>query len=260
MGHERIGPLPKTKQWRRIVEEMASFPTGNAEVADIASETLRCVRNRFVHINEDASVQAVFEFLVGLASVGGVVETPEDWSEFPVDFHQNPSPRRITQALQDWLIETKGSLEYRTLAEYAAADTIAEWYAEHSKQGELFNHPEDVSSIWRNASYGAGFCELSRLFFAHFTERYLRYFLDREASSAIETIHDRERFSEKLADHVETISKHAFETAKITQSFAAGWFNKHATEGRPSQDESKGFLGIAFGKLRDELIHEELKG
>src|SRR5256885_12418986 len=107
MGHERVGFLPKTKQWRRIVEGMGFFSAGDVEVSDIARETLRCVRSRYTRIHEDPGIQAVFEFLLGLASLGGAVETPKNWVEFPVDFRQNPSVLRITKALQDWLAETK---------------------------------------------------------------------------------------------------------------------------------------------------------
>jgi hypothetical protein len=110
--------------------------------------------------------------------------------------------------------------------------------------------------VWKRASNGAGFCELSRLFFAKFTERYLNYFLEREASAALPTIEDRERFREQLRQHVDQISQHAFETAKITQSFAAGWYNRHARQGRPAHREVEQFLSRAFGKIREELLRE----
>ena len=61
------------------------------------------------------------------------------------------------------------------------------------------------------------------------------------------------KFKQELEKYVEGISLHAFETAKITQSFAAGWFNKHSKEGVPSEKEIEGFLSIALGKMRDEL-------
>jgi hypothetical protein len=110
--------------------------------------------------------------------------------------------------------------------------------------------------VWGRASNGAGFCELSRLFFAKFTERYLNYFLEREASAALPTIEDRQRFREQLRQHVDQVSQHAFEKAKITQSFAAGWYNRHARRGRPSRLEVERFLSIAFGKIREELLRE----
>ena len=94
-------------------------------------------------------------------------------------------------------------------------------------------------------------------YFGKLTERYLNYFLDRAASSAFPTIKQRDQFQGEIRTHIDDVSKHAFETAKITQSFAAGWFNLHTKEKVPDAKEIEGFLTLAFGKLRDELRREE---
>ena len=83
MGHERVGVLPRTKRWNKIVAELAEFPTADANVPEIASGTLECVRTRFREIHNDTGVQAAFEFLIGLAAVGGAREPPSEWSNLP---------------------------------------------------------------------------------------------------------------------------------------------------------------------------------
>jgi len=97
---------------------------------------------------------------------------------------------------------------------------------------------------------------VARLFFAKFTERYLNYFLDREASAVLPNASERDRLASQLQQHVDGVSKYAFETSRITQSFAAGWFNLHARQRTPSKDELESFLSVAFGKMREELIRE----
>src|SRR5208337_3172713 len=108
-------------------------------------------------------------------------------------------------------------------AQKAATDAIALWTEQQKQQPSIFDKANNVSEIWQKANSGRGFCEVARFFFAKFTERYLNYFLDREASAALPSINDREKFSLSLKEHIDDVSKHAFETAKITQSFAAGW-------------------------------------
>ncbi|MGB8472696.1 MAG: hypothetical protein WCE61_01275, partial [Candidatus Acidiferrum sp.] len=62
---------------------------------------------------------------------------------------------------------------------------------------------------------------------------------------------------EQLRSNIDGASRHAFETAKITQSFAAGWFNRHVRGGsNPTDAEIRGFLAIAFGKMREDLRRE----
>jgi hypothetical protein len=84
---------------------------------------------------------------------------------------------RIAQALRTWVGGHQDSLEYRSIAERAASYAITTWHSRQREQGILFGPSEDAANVWGRASNGAGFCELSRLFFAKFTERYLNYFL-----------------------------------------------------------------------------------
>ncbi|MCZ7641337.1 MAG: hypothetical protein M5U12_37945 [Verrucomicrobia bacterium] len=121
----------------------------------------------------------------------------------------------------------------------------------------LFTPSTEFLDSWRPLGHGSGFCELSRLFFGKLTERYLNYFLERAASVTCPSLEHREQFQDGIRSHVDAVSKQAFETAKITQSFAAGWFNGHARDRVPTEREIEGFLSVAFGKMRDELRREE---
>jgi hypothetical protein len=138
------------------------------------------------------------------------------------------------------------------------AEALVEWHNTQSRQLGLFARgpAEYFAEAWTAASAGAGFSEVSRLFLARFTERYLRYFLEREASAVIRGIDARERFSERLRESVDLVSRYAFETSRIAQSFAAGWFNKYARDRTPSNTSLSAFLRVAFEKLREELKRE----
>ena len=134
---------------------------------------------------------------------------------------------------------------------------MARWYAAHRATDALLEFAKEPYEAWRGTATGSGFCRLARLFFAALTERYLNYFLEREASAALPTLHGRDSFKAALHEHLEDVSNHAFETARITESFAAGWFVKHTEAGTPSPEEVRGFLSLAFGKMQEELLLEE---
>lgn len=256
MGHERVGALPHTKRWRAIVDAIVDFPAGEAksDISSLAENTLRNVSDRFRRIHEDKGVQAAFGYLVSLATAhlppGHGVASPK------TGLDGDPSPVRIAKNLNDWVKQHASSQEYAELACRAAADTVSEWTRAHSGQHLLFDEGNNAAKIWAKSASGQGFCEVGRNFFAHFTERYLRYFLEREASSRISSIEARQQFNQRLHNHIDDVSKHAFETSKITQSFAAGWFNNHARNARPTDREIEGFLAIAFGKVYEELQRE----
>ena len=260
MGHERVGILPKTNRWKSVVSGMSSFSTSQNNIPQIARQTLKNVQGRYTNIENDKGVQAAFQFLV-LLSISAKYESP---SEFllaqGVDLSGNLTPLRLAKAVSSWVSENSESNEYASFAQSAAIDAISEWYVKNQTfQKDLFLGDLDQNEIWRKSANGNGFCELSRLYFSNFTERYLKYFLEREASAHMNSINTRNDFDAELKNHLNRISQHAFETAKITQSFAAGWFNKNAIDEIPSNRKIHGFLKIAFGKLKGELLREENK-
>lgn len=257
MGHERFGNLPKSERWRSIVQQIATSAEAGAAVSEIAAQTLQNVRHRFRLLQHDESTKAAFRFLVSLAistrSDGG----PQAIGTLLGDTSTPPTPLRLARALRAFTEHAGGAPEYQAIAHGAAVDALATWYDRHRPRTEsLFESFRASDAVWAEAGTRAGFCEISRLFFAKCTERYLRYFLEREATSVLPGTAARERFGDELAGHVDRVSQHAFETAKITQSFAAGWFNKHAATGVPPERDIEGFLSHAFGKLRDELARE----
>jgi hypothetical protein len=255
VGHERIGFLPKTRQWRAIVAAVAGTAVGDSDVAAVANETLQAVRIRYAHMHQDAGVRAAFEFLVGLGNASGLRGEHDPWIDFSVDLSTNPSTLQLAKALRAWVGEHAESREFADIATRAATDAIVSWQTDYMRQEPLFVGA-GVATAWSKAATGAGFCELSRLFFSSFTERYLKYFLEREASIALPSIDARDQFARDLSSHVDAVSRHAFETAKITQSFAAGWYSKHAQGARPSRRALEGFLRTAFSKLREELARQ----
>ena len=260
MGHKRIGVLPTSQRWQDIAQLIAGGHISDAEVANIAEKTIQNVKSRFRHIEQDDGVLGTFQFLVNLA-IASREEDPQAWLlDIGIELPDNPTPLSFAKAVSAYVAPKKDSLEYGGIALQAAGDAISSWYDQNQERTlSLFELPEDPFEVWRKAGDGAGFCELSRLFFAKFTQRYLEYFLQRASTVALRDIDERIEFEQQLAKHVDNISLHAFETAEITQSFAAGWFNKRLKGDVPNEKEIEGFLSVAFGKIRDALQREDGK-
>lgn len=270
MGHERVGTLPKTQKWRSLVGQIAGLglsgaggPGGVApavEMPDIAEQTVRNVGHQFRRAHLDAGVGAAFEYLVVLAAAGRSDDPRAVLSEHGIEVPNSPTALSFAKAGNSWLAHNQESLEYGQIARGAVSDAIAAWYRENKPpQDRLFEPPEDPFDVWRRAGDGTGFCELARLFFASFTERHLNYYLEREASAVLPGFGERDRFGQQLDGYVNDVSQHAFETARIAQSFAAGWFNRNARDGIPDREAIARFLSVAFGKIRGELLRENVK-
>lgn len=255
MGHERVGHLPRSQRWKTVVANIHTSRDDPKMVAKIAADTLDHVRNRLDRVERDAGVIAAVEYIVALTreGSGGHVE-----SVAVPDLSANPSVPRVVKGLSEWVAQHENSAEYAAIATRAAASTISEWSEIAKAQGTLFEGESTIGQRWHQAAAGAGFSEVARLFFARFTESYLNYFLDRAASADVSSIADRDLFASRLHGHVDLVSRHAFETSKITQSFAAGWYNKHARDSQPTTAQIRALLRLSFHKIREELRRESL--
>jgi hypothetical protein len=258
MGHERLGFVPKTRRWQSLVRDLVRFAHNEVDVGSLASQTLSNVRGRFRDLPNDDGVNAAFSYILSLSFAGKSIGPSEFLGKIGVKSSVDSSPFQIAKDLSRWVDERKGSREYAELAKAAALDAISAWNSKvRTGHEDLFGKEVTEADIWRRASEGSGFCEISRMFFAKFTERYLAYFLEREASAKLVNPVDRDRLRSELHYHVNELSRHAFESAKITQSFAAGWFNKNTKEGFPTNRQVKGFLQYAFDKMSEELRRQE---
>ena len=260
MGHERLGFLPKTQRWRNIVDQIGTYTFDNNIIQELSEKVIRNVRKNIENIENDKGVKSSLKFLIYL-SYASKQDNPTKYlaSKDITISGETLTPLRIAKAYYNWLNKNMDSNEYGSFAKSATVETITEWYNSHrTSQEELFKIQNNESiAIWRNASNGAGFCELSRIFFARFTEKYLKYFLEREASSKIINLSDRIHFNKSIKEHVDAISIHAFEITKIAESYSAGWFNKYAIDDFPSDDDINGFLKYSFNKIQAELLREE---
>jgi phytoene dehydrogenase-like protein len=255
MGHERLGALPRTARWRAVVGLISGSEFPSDIAAEVADATLTNVRRRFEGLADEDSVLAAFRFLIALPLATRTLDPQATLlSDSGIGVGGPPSPLALAKAFQASLEELPHA-EHSDLAAKALADALSRYSLEPQfRQASMFESgPWDT---WREADTAAGFCELSRLYFASLTERYLRYFLDREASAALGDPQRVTDFRSSLRLRVDSISRHAFETAKIAQSFAAGWFQKHAKGGMPPEQDIRGFLSYALHKIREELRRE----
>lgn len=224
MGHERVGTLPKTQRWRVIVQQIGSASSADFDPAPLAEQTLRNVRDRFRRIDGDEGTQAAFRFLVSLAVASRKPDDPQ-FAELLGAAAEKATPLKLAAALRRYTADANKVPEYSDIAESAAIDALAGWYESNRPQTlSLFDSFNTPQAAWHRAGNGAGFCELSRLFFTGFVQRHLNYFLEREASSVLGNVEARNHFQAQIEAHVQEVSQHAFETSKITQSWAAGWF------------------------------------
>ena len=255
MGHERIGFLPHTRQWNHIVEGLSQFGMGELSAASIADSTLDAVRKTYAQMPYDDSVIKALTFLATLSFSAKQENQIVFLNNNGCSVDNNMSLVSLLMSVQRFVVTDTGSLEINKIARDATMQAIIGYQKAHeTDQLSLFS--DDKDNIWKNVGSGAAFCEMSRSFFAAFTERQLKYYIERAAASAIDDYESLQRFNYQLSKQTQAIADHTFEISKLTESFAAAWFNKNVVDSLPSTQQVEGFLGHAFGKLREEFRRE----
>jgi hypothetical protein len=255
MGHVRTGFLPRTAQWNAIVQQLSLFG-GNASVVPIiANGTLSAIKKIYEGMSFDESVIKAISYLINLAFSAKQTDQIAYLNSQGYIVDKNLSIFSLVTSAQRLITTENGSLEINKIAKDAAMQAVIIYQEKHqSNQIDLFgnNDQNPLCSIGN----GAAFCELARSFFSAFTDRQIKYYVERVAASTINNYGELERFTSALSEQSNAIADHAFETSKIMQSFAAGWFNKYADASLPSDKEVSDFLRTSFGKIREEFRRE----
>ncbi len=258
MGHERVGLLPSTKRWQAVVTGIADFSNSNDTTASLASTTMRNVATRFTDMQHDEGVISSFSCLLLLVEASKQSDPIAYLSAAGLPLSPGFSLLELARTLKQYQQANAANRESGTFASQALLDTVRQWTQQQQSQQLLaFSGATDAFDPWRKAASPAGFSELTHLFFGTFLSRFLGYFLEREASARITTLADREIFSARLQNHTREITATALDTAKVTQSFAAGWYTNHAKKKLPTQATVERFLGYALTKLSNTLIHND---
>ena len=255
MGHVRTGFLPKTAQWNAIIEKLSLFDGDTSVVPKIASDTLTAIRNIYKTMPFDESVIKAIRYLANLALSAKQADQIAFLNSHGYLVDSSLSLFSLVTSAQRLISTENGSLEINKIAKDSVMQAIITYQEKHqSNQLDLFgNEPQ---TPLRQIGNGAAFCELARTFFAIFTERQIKYYIEREAARAINNFGELERFTAALSEQSNAIADHAFETSKIMQSFAAGWFNNHSSTSSPSDKEVQDFLRKSFEKMREEFRRE----
>lgn len=256
MGHERIGFLPRTKQWKLLTEQLSAYDGTSHSAIVIADQALNAIKQTYEKMPYDESVIKAIQFLATLARSASEQDQLSYLQSNGYSVSSELSLYSILVNVNALITTETGSLETNKIVRDSVMEAIIEY--DHSKKQyeQLTWFSKENGSIWGEIGNGASFCEITRSFFAAFTCRQLKYYIERAAASTIDDYSKLNSFIRNMEAHSSAIADHSFETSKLVQSFAAGWYNNHAKESIPSENEIIGFLQLSFSKLREEFRRE----
>ena len=250
MGHIRLGRLPKSARWSRIVGLM----TEDGAADRVAAATVVAAEQHLRDVAQDGSLTEAYWLLVRLMSASRARRLSEELSRIGLTSSNADSSVAIIGALSDYLrSEVSEAGTNSAAADYAALafrralmETVA------TQADSLFGGTvEDLERAFRSHSTERQFGEVSQKFFGDFTARFLTSALDREIPNQLPTVGAG---SELLSE----IDLHARQSAAIVRDFAGEWLSKQGwqTGDDIQREQAERFIAVALRKLRSELKRE----
>lgn len=252
MGHQRLGSLPDTAPWRKVVELVAEGGSA-AGVAQSASQAaLRGLdAARFdeglahsVYLLARVTLAARDEtsFVRGLGELG--LQVPAVPNVYDL-------VGAISDAMDDHLRDTRSRTDFGEMAQNAAVEALS---ALTTPRSANLWEPDaaPVRQALNQLSTKRGFADLAHEFFSRFMHRYLTYHLSRELS---QHVGPNQRFLDpsEHSDFLHRLEVHTRQAALIVRDFAGDWYSKSKYETGISEAAARKFAAYSLIKLRDEL-------
>jgi hypothetical protein len=255
VGHERIGFLPKTKQWQAIIHELEKYSGDPEAIWEIASATLDCVRSSYKHIAYDESMISAIRFLAALCFSASSDSQVEYLNRQGFSADADLSLFSLMKSAEKYIVTDTESLETNKMARDAVMQALITYKQTHETE-QLSFAGFGTENIWQQTANGAAFCEMARSFVAAFTDRQLRYYLERVAAGTLSDYSQIVSFSKELTEQTNAITSHTSDVSKLMQSFAAGWYNTYSVRSLPPDSDISRFLSMTFGKIKEEFRRE----
>ena len=256
MGHNRLGTLPRTSTWRRLIELLKD---AESRTSEIASATAVASQVGLQRAKGDEGLSYAFWLLCQIPLAARQEDFGQALRVAGMDVPDAPSAFDVaggfTQAVESHLRETGGRTDIGEMAKLAAAESLTALGASGQK-GLFSTSAEDVQSTFKERSTQVRFGHFAQDFFARFTDRFLNYHLSRELSNHVGegrrfgSISEHEQFKDGL-------ELHCRQTARIVREFAGTWHSKTNYESGITPRKAKRFVAHAMTKLGDELSRRE---
>jgi hypothetical protein len=253
MGHIRLGKLPRTRSWDRVVALIA----GGAQAEQVANATMRAAERVLGQAFHDTGLVETLWLVLRLPLAARSDDFPRSLRDHGLNVSDAPGLMEIlgafTDAVDTRLINNRGRTDLGEMAQMAAVETYAEIVGPHT-QGLFGVAPDDVRRAFAQLATTAQVSHLGRHFFGRLIYKCLDFYLSRALA---DHVGEGKRFAtlRQVAEFSEALQTHCGQAARVVEIFSGEWFSKHRweTRGELPRNLTAKFAHGAMRKLIDEL-------
>lgn len=253
MGHQRIGKLPASREWKAVVAQIG----GGADVAHIAAITARAAEQSLIKAGNDYVLQRAAWFLARIPLAAREENFPQALRALGLKVSEAPTLLDVCAAVTahlDAMMRQQGrKSDFGEIAQTALVESLAAIAAPAMPGLSGLTAPaEDTRIALKGLSTVRQFGVLARDFFARLIRRILDYYLSRELPRHVGVSQRFHSVREHMAFEA-ALDQHCHETSLIVRDYSGGWLSKAAYEGEIDEKRAGDFARYAFHKITSEL-------
>ena len=256
MGHVRVGKLPKIRGWKQVI---ALLDSGDSSSSEVAAATAKAAKDFFAQKNTDPSLVFSYWLLTQITSRAKNDNFIEDIKQIGLDMSQVESGLDFLGSVASCTrsqIKVRGeTFPLSEFAQLSLREVLTETIGQQCQS--LFGTTQkDVILACQKYSRPNQFAKLSRLYFSKVLNRCIQFFVSKESPNKIGADRKFKDISD-LSDFNTALEAYCYQSAKIVEDFAGGWYSKRNWQGEISEQDATGFVAVAMEKLRAEIAREE---
>jgi len=256
MGHIRLGRLPKIKGWGQVVKLLDSIDSSSDE---IAAATARAAKDFFAQRSTDPALVFSYWFLTQITFRSRSDDFIAELEKIKLDISNVQNAFDFLSIITSFTrteIKSRGeTFPLSDFAQLSLREVLTETIGQQCQS--LFGTTlEDIRLACYRYSTPQQFASLARLYFSKVLNRSLQFFISKETSNKVGYGRKFEDISD-LLDFNNALEAYCYQSSKIVEDFAGGWYSKRNWQGEISEQDARGFVAVAMDKLRSEIAREE---
>ena len=256
MGHIRVGRLPKVRGWRQVIGLLESVDSSSS---DLAAATANAAKGFLAERASDPTLAYCYWLLTQITYQARTDRFSTALSEIGLEVSQTKDALgflgKITNVVRREVKSRGETFPFSEIVQLSLREVLTETIGQRSQS--LFGTTlEDIRSACRQYSTHQQFARLARLYFSKVLNRTLQFFVSKESANYLGA---GGKFADlsQLSDFNLALESYCYQSAKIVEEFAGGWYSKRNWQGEISEQDARGFVAVAFQKLRAEIAREE---
>jgi len=251
MGHNRLGRLPRTYHWKKVIELLE----GAGTVSEIADTSLTAARTGLQRVPQDPGFAQVLTAIFRFIESARADDFDAALRQYGLSLHHPASLFDVVCGLKEKIdrdLSVRGiKSDVSEIAQNSFTETLFKYVT--ADEPSLFEATaETLQQSLRRQLTGSQFKLLMHEFFSVFTRRYLTYYLSREVPSHVGP-EARFQYMDEHREFNQAFDLYVRQAVRIADEFTPGWFGKAEYEGRLTYESVSRYAHVAFKKIVKEF-------